>query len=98
MRRVFHPLALWALAGLAVGPAAASSRCVNDWSEAAPIVRAEGLRTVEQLTTAARGHIKGSIVKTTLCQDDGVWVFRLIVRVKGNLKMMTVDAKEPFPR
>lgn len=78
--------------------ALAASRCINDWSEAAPIVRREGLYTVEKLATEARGKIKGTIIKTTLCQDDATWVFRLIVRVKGNLRMMTVDAKSPFPR
>lgn len=83
---------------LAGDPAQAESRCINDWSDAAPIVRQEGLYTVEKLTTEARGKIKGTIIKTTLCQDDATWVFRLIVRVKGNLKMMTVDAKNPFPR
>lgn len=82
---------------LASSYAEASSRCITDWSDAAPIVRTEGLYTVEKLTSEARGKIKGHIIKTTLCQDDGVWVFRLIVRVKGNLKMMTVDAKNPFP-
>lgn len=83
---------------LLTSPAAAASRCISDWSEAAPIVRKEGLYTVEKLTSEARGKIKGNIVKTTLCQDDNTWVFRLIVRVKGNLRMMTVDAKNPFPR
>lgn len=83
---------------LATSPATAESRCINDWSEAAPIVRNESLYTVEKLTAEARGKIKGSIIKTTLCQDDGKWVFRLIVRVKSNLRMMTVDAKNPFPR
>ncbi len=95
MRRLY--LTMTALI-LAASPAAAASRCINDWSEAAPIVRQEGLYTVEKLTSEARGKIKGNIIKTTLCQDDGAWVFRLIVRVKGNLKMMTVDAKTPFPR
>jgi uncharacterized membrane protein YkoI len=95
MRRLFFIIMALILAG---APAAAESRCINDWSEAAPIVRNEGLYTVEKLTSEARGKIAGNIVKTTLCQDDGVWVFRLIVRVKGHLKMMTVDAKTPFPR
>lgn len=83
---------------LASSSAMAASRCINDWSEAAPIVRREGLYTVEKLASEARGKIKGNIIKTTLCQDDATWVFRLIVRVKGNLRMMTVDAKNPFPR
>jgi uncharacterized membrane protein YkoI len=95
MRRLTLLVFALLLAGV---PARAESRCINDWSEAAPIVRQEGLYTVEKLTSEARSAIKGSIVKTTLCQDNGVWMYRLIVRVKGNLKMMTVDAKKPFPR
>lgn len=95
MRRLCFLLTAMALAST---PAGAASRCINDWSEAAPIVRREGLYTVEKLTAEARSSIKGNIIKTTLCQDDTTWVFRLIVRVKGNLKMMTVDAKNPFPR
>ena len=98
MHRVFLFLSLLALALPEPRPVAAASRCINDWSEAAPIVRKEGLFTVEELTAAAHAHIKGDIIKTTLCQDDGIWVFRLIVRHKGNLSMMTVDAKTPFPR
>jgi hypothetical protein len=98
MQRVLIFLSLLAFALPEPHPVAAASRCINDWSEAAPIVRKEGLFTVEELTVAARAHIKGNIIKTTLCQDDGVWVFRLIVRHKGNLSMMTVNAKTPFPR
>lgn len=98
MRRAFFVFLILPLALMPSGAAVAASRCINDWSQAAPIVRQEQLFTVEKLTAAARGKIKGDIVKTTLCQDDGAWVFRLIVRVKGHLKMMTVDAKNPFPR
>jgi len=95
MRRLYFLVSVLVLAG---DPAQAESRCINDWSEAAPIVRQEGLYTVEKLTREGRDQIKGTIIKTTLCQDDSKWVFRLIVRVKGNLKMMTVDAKNPFSR
>lgn len=91
-------IALVAMALLGTGPAHAANRCINDWSEAAPIVRQEGLYTVERLAKEARGHIDGNIIKTTLCNDDGTWVFRIIVRIKGNLKMMTVNARKPFDR
>jgi uncharacterized membrane protein YkoI len=98
MRRFLPVYLALPLALMAGQTSLAASRCINDWSQAAPIVRQEKLLTVEQLTAAARGRIEGDIVKTTLCQDDGNWVFRLIVRVKGHLEMMTVDAKDPFPR
>lgn len=98
MRSANITLAVLFLALTAGGHARAESRCIADWSQAAPIVRSEKLLTVEQLTRAARGKIKGDIVKTTLCQDDGTWVYRLILRVKGNLEIKTVDARNPFPR
>lgn len=98
MRFIFICLLPLAMLSLMSVPSRADSRCISDWSQAAPIVRKEGLYSVESLTTAARGKIQGDIVKTTLCQDDGVWVYRLIVRVKGAMSIQTVDAKDPFPR
>ena len=85
--------------GSALTPAAqaADMECYADWSVAAPIVQQEKLMSVEELTAAASGHLKGEIVKTTLCKADGGYVYRLVVRGKdGQLKPMTVDAKVPF--
>ena len=76
---------------------AAGGTCYSDWSEAAPIVKQEGLMTVEQLSAAARSKLKGDIVKTTLCKENGSYVYRLVVRgANGQLTPMTVDAKNPF--
>lgn len=76
---------------------AADDTCYADWSVAAPIVRQENLMTVEQLAAAARSKLKGEIVKTTLCKENGNYVFRLVVRsASGQLSSMTVDAKDPF--
>lgn len=89
---LFTPAIAW-------GPQAwaADTECYSDWSVAAPIVQAEGLMTVEDLSAAARKHMKGEIVKTTLCKENGGYVFRLVVRgADGRLKPMTVDAKTPF--
>ena len=98
MRR-FSPLitALIVAAGLS-GPAAAEDgACYTDWSVAAPIVKKEGLLPVEQLTPKARAELKGDVVKVTLCVKAGSYVFRLVVRGdKGDLKTVTVDAKNPF--
>lgn len=97
MSRVFPTIiALFAGVTLARGALAADT-CFNDWSVAAPIVLKEGLVTVEQLTPRARDKFKGDIVKVTLCQENGAYVFRLVVRgAAGDLKTVTVDAKNPF--
>jgi uncharacterized membrane protein YkoI len=71
--------------------------CYPDWSVAAPIVKREGLIPVEQLTPLARFSLNGEILKVTLCFEAGNYVFRLVVRgAKGDLKTVTVDAKDPF--
>jgi uncharacterized membrane protein YkoI len=88
-----------AVAALSLGAAAADDDCYGDWSVAAPIVREEGLVTVEQLSVAARANLKGDIVKTTLCRERGEYVFRLVVKsLNGQLRGLTVDARRPFER
>jgi uncharacterized membrane protein YkoI len=78
---------------------AQENTCIADWSVAAPIVRKEGLVTVEQLSTLARSRLSGEIVKTALCEQKGGYVFRLLVKgMNGQLKNVTVDAKAPFER
>jgi len=81
------------------GAPAGAGSCIADWSVAAPIVKKEGLVTVEQLSSLARSHLEGSIVKTTLCEEKGGYVFRLVVRgANGQLRSVTVDARTPFGR
>ena len=73
--------------------------CITDWSIAAPIVRKEGLVSVEELSAQIRERLKSSIVKTTLCQEKGAYAFRLVVRgAQGELKSLKLDAREPFSR
>jgi hypothetical protein len=73
--------------------------CITDWSIAAPIVRKEGLVSVEELSAQIRERLKSSIVKTTLCQEKGDYAFRLVVRgAQGELKSLKLDAREPFSR
>jgi hypothetical protein len=88
-----------ACAGSAPSPAmAGESECYNDWSVAAAIVEKEKLATVEQLSGGVKALGPGSIVKTTLCKEDGKYVFRLVVRDKGALRTVTVDAHDPFKK
>jgi hypothetical protein len=73
--------------------------CIADWSVAAPIVRKEGLVSVEELSTQIRAKLDASIVKTTLCQEKGGYAFRLVVRgAEGQLKSLILDARAPFSR
>lgn len=93
----FIYLAAGVLAVATASPSAAGDACIGDWSVAAPIVRKEGLMTVEQLTPRAKQKLKGDVVKVTLCQEKGGYVFRLVVRSpSGDLQTITVDAKNPF--
>lgn len=73
--------------------------CIADWSVAAPIVRKEGLVSVEELSSQIRAKLDASIVKTTLCRENGGYAFRLVVRgAEGQLKSLTLDARAPFSR
>jgi len=85
------------LLALAPLPAHAGG-CYADWSEAAPVVMKEGLTTIEALAKTARGKLSGDIVKTTLCEENGSFVYRLLIREQaGRLVNRTVDARLPFP-
>lgn len=87
------------LAAAAAGVDAKDAGCIDDWSVAAPIVKAEGLVSVEQLSAEGRSKLNGDIVKTTLCRDGSGYVFRLVVRgAGGQHRSVTVDAKKPFGR
>jgi uncharacterized membrane protein YkoI len=94
---LFISVLLGTLAILAPRAFAAEATCYSDWSEAALIVEKEGLVSVETLTSAARSKVKGDILKTTLCKQNGGYVYRLVVRgANGQLSPLTVDAKNPF--
>ncbi len=71
--------------------------CIERWSDAAPVVAAERLVNVEELTAKAPKKLGGSIVKATLCESNGSYTYILVLRTaKGKLKSVTVDARDPF--
>ena len=99
---------LWTVAALAsAGPATAQvnqlrqeprvddARCWSDWSEAAVIVRRETLTPVDRVTKLVRDkHPGGEIIKLTLCEERGKFVYRVVLREKqGQLKSELMDAK-----
>jgi len=77
--------------------ASAADACFSDWSAASILVKAEGLVTIDQLTTAASAKLGGEIVRSTLCETKAGFVYKLVVRTKnGQMKAVSVDAKNPF--
>lgn len=78
---------------------AEAGTCYADWSVAAPIVRKEGLMTVERLAALGEGRLAGDIVKTTLCEEASGFVYRLVLRdTHGKLTNKTVNARSPFDK
>lgn len=75
-----------------------SPTCIPNWSEAGPIVRSEGLATIEKVGRLARDRAYVEIVNSTLCKtEDKRYVYRLTVRGnQGALRTMIVDARQPF--
>jgi uncharacterized membrane protein YkoI len=88
--------------GLSAAPAAASpqtARCFDNWSEAALIVGREALTSAKTVHEAARERRMGDLVRITLCQEAGRYVYRLVLHVPaGRVVNMTVDARTPFDR
>ena len=71
--------------------------CIADWSIAAPIVKEEGLFTIERLSPLVRLKLGADIVKATLCKQAGGYVFQLVIRSsEGRLRRLTLDARTPF--
>lgn len=78
---------------LAAAAPAAQADCLNDWGAAAEVVRANGLKTVEQLTKSSPQQLDGQIIKATLCEEAGGFIYRLVVRDgSGQMKNVVLDA------
>lgn len=85
-----------------IAPASAAPavpRCYADWSDAGPIVRREGLATIEKVGELARERASLEILTSTLCKTGERYVYRLTVRGRqGALRTLIVDARQPFDR
>ena len=74
-------------------------RCFADWSDAGPVVRREGLVAVKDVHELARQRRIGDLVRITLCEEHGRYVYRLVVReASGRIVALTTDARKPFER
>ncbi len=73
--------------------APAATQCFADWSDAAPVVTREGLRTARDVLGQARDQLGAEVVRITLCQSQGAFIYRLVLRsADGRLRNTTVSA------
>jgi len=96
-RRLTTSFAVAALASLlplaGSRPADAASQCYGEWSEAAPIVAREKLRSAIDVQDMARGELGGDVVRILLCKADQGFVYRLVLRrLDGHIGTLTVSA------
>ncbi len=86
-------LAAVLLLGLLPNGAVAADRCYAEWSDAAPIVARERLRTTRDVQEMAREHFGGDVVRIMLCQEAERFVYRAIVRRDdGRISTSTASA------
>lgn len=86
-------------ATIAGSAAADGPSCFADWSDAAPVVAAHKLVPAAGLNDLARRHVRGDVVRITLCREETRFVYRLLVRQGGGqINNLTVDARQPFAR
>ncbi|MBY0225423.1 MAG: hypothetical protein K2Q28_06420 [Hyphomicrobium sp.] len=98
MHHIRHLAVPFALA-VPIYAAGADEVCIEDWSTAVPVVRSEGLASVEAVTALARKRLKGDVVKVTLCMQGQTYVYRLLMRGRdGRHTRIIVDANRPFSR
>jgi uncharacterized membrane protein YkoI len=73
----------------------AETKCWTDWSEAAQIVRREALTPIERVNQLARDkHPGAEVIKVTLCEEHGKFVYRLLLRERrGQVKSELLDAR-----
>ena len=85
-------LALEAAAGH-VALASGNEQCFSDWSDAAPVVSREGLKSARDVQDLTRSRLGGDVVRITLCRGEQGFVYRLVVRtVDGRISNLTVSA------
>jgi uncharacterized membrane protein YkoI len=96
--RTLFPLLFLGTTLAPFGATAQNGACFSDWSAASVIVRNESLVTVEQLTKLAPTKLGGEIVRTTLCEGTGGYIYKVVVRNSaGHVKNVVLDARHPFP-
>ena len=77
-------------------PAVAQQGKCYEWSDAAPIVRREKLMSAKDVHEQARRRFDGELIRITLCEEKGQFVYKLVLQDGGKVRYLTVDARAPF--
>ena len=96
MRTLLLLVAALACPGGLCAAVAEQDKCY-DWTDAAPIVRREKLASAKDVHQVAREKLDGELLRITLCEEKGQFVYKLVVQQEGGrLRYLTVDARAPF--
>jgi hypothetical protein len=93
-------LAAMALAPLlAIQAHASDETCFHSWSEAAQIVRKEGLVSTHDVYQKLLERRSVEVLRITLCREGDRFVYKIVVRqTSGRLINQSLDARHPFER
>lgn len=71
-------------------------KCIEDWAEAAAIVKAGQMMDVSDLSKIARDKYAGRIMTARLCSGDRGYFYRLVIRDdEGRARQVTIQAENP---
>jgi uncharacterized membrane protein YkoI len=91
MRRVIKAAVVAGLVSVAPGHAA-EQNCLP-WSDAAPVIAKNSLLPANVIYQMVQSRTGGQIIHASLCQDDGRFIYKLVVLgAKGDVNNVTVDA------
>lgn len=83
----------------AVQTSAKDEGCFESWSDAAPIVRKEGLVSTHDVYQQLLVRQSGEVLRITLCRDGDRFIYKVVLRqVSGRLVSHSLDARHPFDR
>jgi hypothetical protein len=92
--------ALAALAPLLAVPAhAGDGACFESWSEAAQVVRKEGLVSTHDVYQKLHERNSAEVLRITLCRQGNRFIYKVVVRqTSGRLVNRLLDARHPFDK
>ncbi len=95
-----RPLILAALVSVTIvaapvpARAGVDERCYRDWSEAGPVVRAEGLLPVADVLKSVLRDRPGRAIKVSLCRSQDEFHYNVALSGRGGrILWVTVDAR-----
>lgn len=95
MRKLMILLAFLLTPGSIFAAVAEQGKCY-EWTEAAPIVAREKLASAKDVHEQARKRLPGQLIRITLCEDKGQFIYKLVLQEGSRVRHLTVDARAPF--